>query len=389
MTHPSAEPQPLPDQRALYDLGEDGIAYFNTASMSALLKRVRAAGEASLAQRARPWKISDEEWFTGAERLRALAGGLIGADAEAIAIVPSSSYGMAVAAANLGTGPGRDILLLEGEFPSNFNTWMAEAKRTGARAIALRRAPDRDWTGTVLDAIGETTAVVSVPNGHWTDGSLLDLERIGATARAAGAALVVDASQSFGAYPLDVAAVQPDFLVSVGYKWQHGPYALGYLYAAPRWREAGRPIEHTWLARAGAEDFASLADQPDAYRPGARRFDMGEFPQMITLPMAAAGLAQVAEWGVDRIQATLSPITARIEQAALAGGWRAEPAGRRFGHFLGVRGEPDRIARLGEAMRAAKVQAAVRGDCIRIAPHLHNSPEDVDRLCEVLARREP
>ena len=230
--------------------------------------------------------------------------------------------------------------------------------------------------------------LVSVPNCYWTDGALLDLVRIGEASRAAGAALVVDASQSIGAYPLDVAAVQPDFLMSAGYKWLHGPYGVSYLYAAPSWREEGQPIEHTWMVRDGAEDFAGLTRPSDAYRPGARRFDMGEFSQMITLPMAVAGLTQLDAWGVDRIQATLTLATAASSRrpapaagtssrsaGALATSWRQGRAGARRG--------PRRRAE-GGLRRGLPAR-----DSIRVSPHLHNGPEDVERLCEVLERPAP
>lgn len=386
MSQTPAAPAPLDDQTALYDLADDGVAYLNTANMSAMLKSVAAAGAAAVSLRGRPWRVAPDDWFSGAETLRTLAGGLIGTDGEGIAIVPSVSYGMAVAAANLAIGPGRDVVLLDGEFPSNLNTWDAAARRTGAAAIRVTRPPGEGWTEAVLAAIDARTAVVSVPHCYWTDGALLDLVRIGGAARAAGAALVVDASQSMGALPLDVAAVRPDFLMSAGYKWLHGPYGLSYLYAAPRWREEGVPIEQSWMTRDGAEDFAGLTRPRDAWRPGARRFDMGEFSQMITLPMAVAGLAQLDAWGVDRIQATLSLVTGRIEQAARTGGWDVEPLGRRAGHMMGVRGSPERAAALGAALKAANVVVSLRGNSIRVAPHLNNGTDDVERLCEVLER---
>src|SRR6266545_3095993 len=65
----------------------------------------------------------------------------------------------------------------------------------------------------------EGVAVVAAPAVHWTDGAAVDLVAVAERARAVGAAMVVDASQSLGAMPLDLAAIRPDFLVSVGYKW--------------------------------------------------------------------------------------------------------------------------------------------------------------------------
>src|SRR4030095_1851109 len=108
-------------------------------------------------------------------------------------------------------------------------------------------------------------------------------------ARETGAALVVDASQALGAIPLDLAAVRPDYLVSVGYKWLLGPFALGYLYVAED-RCDGVPLEENWISRLGSEDFGALPDYQDRYQPGARRFDVGQRTPFETTPAAGGRL---------------------------------------------------------------------------------------------------
>ena len=155
-----------------------------------------------------------------------------------------------------------------------------------------------------------------MPQCHWTDGSKVDLERVGERARAVAAGLVIDASQSLGASPLNLDRIQPDFLTAVGYKWLLGPYGLGHLYVAPKWRKSGVPLEQSWIARAGSDDFSRLVDHTDAYRPGARRFDMGESPQFVLAPMAIAALQQILAWGVERIRQTLSLLTEKVAQLA-------------------------------------------------------------------------
>jgi len=94
----------------------------------------------------------------------------------------------------------------------------------------------------LLQAIDATTAIVSVPHCHWTDGSKVDLELLSERTHAVGAALVIDASQSLGAGVLDLERVKPDFLTSVGYKWLLGPYGLGYLYVAAEMAGVGHTI---------------------------------------------------------------------------------------------------------------------------------------------------
>ena len=372
--------QALPPQRRLFDL-PDGVAYLDCAYMSPQLRAVTEAGVAAVRRKAAPWTT---EWFTDAEALRAAAARLMGVEADGVALVPAASYGIAIAAANVPVCRGQNVVVLDEQFPSNVYAWRERARAAGAELRTARKAPSDAWTGPVLAAIDGDTAVVAVPNCHWTDGALLDLVAVGERARAVGAALVVDASQSFGAYPIDVGAIRPDFLVSVGYKWQLGPYGLGYLYASPKWRREGRPLEESWLTRAGSESFSTLVGYVDEYQPGARRFDMGEYPQFVLAPMARAGLAQLLDWRVERVQATIRRLTDRVAEGARALGCSVLAEDRRVGHLVGVRFPRGLPAALPERLAAERVHVSVRGDSIRVAPHVYNGEEDVDRLLAVL-----
>jgi selenocysteine lyase/cysteine desulfurase len=367
----------------LFEIPDD-ITYLNCANMAPQLKSVTEAGLGAVRGKESPWKLTAPEWFSGAETLRELAGRLLDVETDAIALIPAVSYGIAVAARNLRVSPTQTIVLLDQEFPSNVYTWRELARKTGCRISIVKRSGDTSWTEALEDAIDEKTAIIAAPQCHWTDGSRVDLERIGERAREVGAALVIDASQSLGACPLDMSKVQPDFLVAVGYKWLLGPYGLGYLYVAPKWRERGMPLEQSWLTRAGSEDFARLVDYRDEYRHGARRFDMGEFPQFVLVPMAMAALRQILAWDVSNIQGTISALTMRIAEYARGEGYAVLPSEQRCGHMIGIRhleGVPRELATL---LREARVFVSIRGDSIRIAPHLYNDESDIECLFDVL-----
>ncbi|MFE9790534.1 aminotransferase class V-fold PLP-dependent enzyme [Streptomyces goshikiensis] len=387
MSETHSEGRAMTTARELFDI-PDGIAYFNTASVAPTLRAGVAAGAEALRWRAQPWRIRGADWFGGAEERRRLFAGLIGATAEDIALVPATSYGLAVAAANLSAPAGGRVLVLDGEYPSGIYTWRRFAERTGATILTVGRAGGQSWTEAVLEALDAQVAVVSVPQVHWTDGAALDLDRIAGAARAAGAALVVDASQSAGAMPLDVGALRPDFLVSVGYKWLLGPFGLGYLYVAPE-RQGGRPLEENWIAREDSQDFARLVEYRDAYQPGARRFDVGARTAFELTPMAVAALRQLTEWTVPGVAGALARVTGRIaEEAARRDLGLPAPCGP---HMLGVT-VPEAVRdRVVPALEEAGVYVGARGDAIRISPHLHTTDEDVDRLFgaldRVLARR--
>ncbi|WP_199922766.1 aminotransferase class V-fold PLP-dependent enzyme [Streptomyces sp. NRRL S-87] len=366
--------------RDLFDI-PDHVAYFNTASLAPTLRAARDAGDAALRKRAQPWRIRTADWFDGAEERRALFAGLIGATADDIALVPATSYGLAVAAANLTAPAGSRVLVLDGEYPSGIYTWWRFAERTGASLLTVRRDGGRTWTEAVLGALDETVAVVSVPQVHWTDGALLDLEPVARAARAAGAALVVDASQSAGAVPLDTGALRPDFVVSVGYKWLLGPFGLGYLYVAPE-HQQGRPLEENWILREGSEDFARLVDYRADYQPGARRFDAGGRTAFELTPMATAALRQLSAWTVPAVADALSVVTALVAAEARE---RALPTPVPRGpHMLGITVPEDLRGRVVAELAEADVFVGARGTSLRISPHLHTTRQDVERLFDVL-----
>jgi selenocysteine lyase/cysteine desulfurase len=370
-------------QRELFDIPDD-VAYFNCASLAPLLRASVEAGATASARRARPWLTGGGDWFTEAEERRALFAELAGVDPEGVALVPATSYGLAVAAANLTARPGQRVLVLADDFPSNRYTWQRFAWRTGAELVTVERRDGQRWGEAVVAALDERVAVVAVLATHWTDGGSVDLAAIGARARGAGAALVVDASQAVGAMPLDWQRVRPDYLVTVGYKWLLGPFALAYLYVAEPHRD-GVPLEENWISRLGSEDFAALVDDQDRYQPGARRFDVGQRTHFETTPMATAALRQLLDWEVPRIAATLGRLTARIQGELEAIGLGLTSSDR-DPHMLGIDLPNQALGAVAGALAEARVHAGVRGSSLRVSPHLWTTDQDVERLVSALTK---
>ena len=360
------------------------IAYFNTATMAPHLHAVRAAGEAALDRRGRPWTLTADDWFADVERLRGLFAGLVGGDADGVALVPATSYGLAVAARNVGLQRGDRVLVLAEEYPSGIYTWRTATAAVGAEIVTVEREPGQSWTDAVLAALDERVQVVSVPNVHWTDGALVDLAAVAHRSHEIGARLVIDASQSVGAMPFDVRTLRADFVATVGYKWLLGPVGVSYLYVAEEHRD-GVPLEENWIARAGSEDFARLVDYRDEYQPGARRYDVGQRTQFELLPMAIAALEQLHDWRVARIAEALARITGTIAEQATELGLDPLPVDRRGPHLLGLRAPAPLRAGIVARLAADNCFAALRGETLRLAPHLHVTDADVDRLVAALA----
>lgn len=373
----------LPCQQDQFDLPTD-VVYLNCAYMGPLSQRVRQAGVEALSRKAQPWKIVPDDFFSDVERARGLFAEVVGADPEGVALLPSVSYGIATAARNLAIAEGSEIVVLAEQFPSNVYAWQELALQTGAKVRTVPRPADGDWTREVLAALGPQTAVAALPHCHWTDGTLIDLETVGAELRRFQAALVIDGCQSVGALPIDVQKVQPDFLVTASYKWLLGPYSHGFLWVAPRWRD-GEPLEHNWIGRANHRDFAALVNYTDQFAPGARRFDVGEVSNFALLPATIVALEQTLSWGIEAIQSTLKRLTDAIGAGAVELGLGVAPTQNRSGHIVGLRlGGRDPQA-LAAALAEARVYVSVRGDSVRVSPHVYNDEGDVERFLAVLA----
>ncbi len=375
---------PLPSQRHLFDLPAD-VAYLNCAYMSPLSNAVAAASREGVDRKRRPWMLAAHDFFTLTDSARAAFARLLGAPATAddIALVPASSYGTAVACANLPVSAGQTVLMLAEEFPSTRLSWRERTRAVDATLVEIPCPPDHDWTSAILAAITDCTAVAALPAVHWIDGAVIDLVRVARRLREVGAALVLDLTQSLGARPFPLAEVDPDFLVVAAYKWLLAPYSTGFLYVAPR-RQPGQPLENHWFGRAGAQNFNTLGAS-DAFQPGARRFDVGEPANFALLPGAIAAIEQILAWEVARIEATTGAFTDAIAARAARLGLIATPADQRARHYLCLKAPGGLPADLATTLARHGVHASIRGGrMLRITPHVYNEAWEVDRLFSVL-----
>lgn len=368
----------LENQRHLFDL-PDGVVYMNCAAQGPAPIAAGEAGQRAVSRKVRPWEPERANLAAEMQEARALFGGFIGAGPETVALSGATSYGIAVAAANLSIEPGQSVVVLESQFPSNYYAWQRLALRDGGRFVVVPRPGDGDWTSAVLDRLGPHTGLVALPNVHWVDGGLLDLAPIADVVHSEGAALVIDATQSIGVLPLPVARIDPDFVACSAYKWLLSPDQTGYLYVAPRHR-GGVPIEHNHATRIGESPMTQGPGYGARFKDDASRFDQGTADAMIHVPMAVAAMRQIRDWGIEAVAGYLAPIVDRIAGEAEERGWWVPPKAHRSPHFIGLRlPEPpgdDLVARLA----ADDVHVSLRDGRIRVSPYLFTDPQEVDRL---------
>ena len=134
----------------------------------------------------------------------------------------------------------------------------------------------------------------------------------------------------------------------------------------------------------GAEDFSGLVNYRNEYAPGARRFDVGERSGFQLVPMAMAALEQILDWSAKSVASSLEALTEAIEDRATERGLDPIPRGARAPHMIGVRAPSGLPDGLSHKLAEQRVFVSVRGDSIRVSPHVYNDESDVDRLFAVL-----
>ena len=384
---PSNHTYMLTNQGHKFRIPED-VTYLNIAYMGPLLREVERMGHEAVSRKALPYEIGLDDFFKPVERVKKQFSKLIDIeDHRDVAILPSVSYGMAQVANNIPWRKGGEILVVDEQFPSNIYIWQKMAERHG---LTIRTIPSpktmpqkgKKWNVQLLDAINDKTLLVALPIVHWADGTYFDPAPIREKTNRYDAYLVIDGTQSIGALPFSVSEIKPDAIIAAGYKWLLGPYSIGLGYFGERFAD-GDPIEENWITRLGSENFSALVNYQPKYQEKAFRYSVGEVSNFIGIPMLSKALKQILEWGVGNIQDYCRRIAAPHIEAFRDLGCELADDDERCHHLFSIR-LPRKMEGLKEKLDSEKIFISIRGDYIRVAPHVYNTEDDFGRLYQGL-----
>lgn len=358
--------------------------YVNSCSQGALSVPV----EAALARYVESWHAGGspwEDWVAQVERLRARAAAAIGADVDELAIMPSASVAIsAIATALRFDNERRTVVLGEFEFPTMAHVWLAQQPR-GAE-IAWAHAQGETLPIEAYAAqIDERTLVVPVTHVCFRNGYRADVPRLVALCRDRGALIFLDDYQRTGTAPLDVHALDVDFLVTGALKYLLGPAGIAFLYVRRALLEQLTPFVTGWFGR--ANPFAFAPERLD-WSSSARRFETGT-PPVPNAYAATAGIDLLQQVGFDVVESQVGRLVDRFASGAHDCGFElltSNDSARR-GPLVVVRAVDagELVRRLGER----GVIASARGNGVRVSFHAYNTHDDVDAILRALMDESP
>jgi selenocysteine lyase/cysteine desulfurase len=356
--------------------------YVNSCSQGALSDSVRAAYQRYLDdwdERGAPW----EYWVELMEAAREEFAGLIGADGDEVAVTTSVSAGVSALASAFRFDQGRDTIVVSNfEFPTIGQIWHAQELR-GARVEHVPAEPD----GTIpLErfeaAVDERTALVAVTAVCFRNGSRIDVEGVTRLAHQRGARVLLDAYQAVGALPIDVRAMEVDFLAAGVLKYLLGSAGLAFLYCRAEHVKELVPTATGWFADA---DIFQMDIHDYSPSPTARRFEAGT-PPVPNIYAGIAGIRLMREIGVaataEHVRGLNDLLLEGLDELGARAVTPRDPARR--GPLIAV--ESSDVHALVEALAADEIVTSSRDANLRISPHCYNSTEDIRALLDSLAR---
>lgn len=377
-------------QKHLFDLEDENI-YLNGAAYSPLMKDVVEEGIKSISLKARPNQIVPKtHFFDKVDEVRDLIRTMINAeDKDEIAMIPAVSYGLTIAAANLHRWPAIEkkstILLIEDEFPNDYYAFQRAAHQLNLKIVTIPKS--EDYSTDILSYLNEEVALIVLPHVHWITGYLFDLESISSKCKSNGIMMVIDGTQSVGALPFDIRKIKPDALIVATYKWLLGPYGQGFAYFSSFFHD-GIPVEESWINRRSSDNFAGLLNYESAYRPMAQRYNVGEYSQFIQIPMLRTSLSQILKWGPENIQKYVESITEDELKKLPESGLQLAAEKKRVHHLFSVQFKnQNEASNVYKYVSENKISVSLRGNCIRISPHLYNTAEEIETLFSLIRQK--
>ncbi len=331
------------------------------------------------------WNRDGMDWDRWMEEVALAKAGfarLIGADPSEIAVGTSVSQITSAVASSLSfRGDRNKVVLTDAEFPTVGHVWLAQQKYGADIAfIPLKEGRiDPDDYDTYVD---ERTLITSICDVYYYNGFKQDLKKIIPKIHTRGSLVYVDAYQGLGTHPIDVKALNVDFLASGNLKYLLGIPGIAFLYVKQELVESLQPAFTGWFGQ--ENPFAFDVHRLDFARD-ARRFDNGTPPVMAAY-IARAGMKTINDVCVENIQAWTDRLSRHCIDGALNRGLDvASP------RDIGMKGPNTAIRVPGDShdveimLRKKHVIASARADAIRIAPHFFTRLEDIDHTLDCLS----
>lgn len=321
-------------------------------------------------------------FYKHADQVRAQVARLIGAAPDEVTFCKNTSDGLSMVANGLSWQSGDNVVTTNVEFSANVYPWQALRPR-GVEVRMVFEEDGRIPLERLIEAINNRTRLVAISSVQYASGFRTDLATLGEYCQSKGVLLCVDAIQSLGVFPIDVGAMNVDFLAADGHKWLCAPEGSGIFYVR---KELQGHLKPTCIGWASMKDPFNFDRYQFEFADSARRYDSGSY-NLAGIYALGGALELLAELGIEAVATRLLGLTDRLVVGLREKGYRvvssrAPGEGSGIVAFLSDRHDPHATQR--HLQTEHRIVLAVRRGRLRASPHVYNTEAEIDQLINVL-----
>lgn len=363
-------------------------SFFNHAGVSPI-PAVAADALRKFADEAAAGAYLGTSWYADLDKLKAVAGRIINAGADEIALVKNTSEGINIVAGGLDWQPGDRVVTTAVEYPANVYPWMELARSRGVNLIMVPEETGADGGRRVplenilREADHPRTRLVSLSHVEFASGQRHDVAHIGAFCRTNGKLFNVDAIQSIGAVPMDVKGMHIDYLSADGHKWMLGPEGAGIFYCRRELIERTRPL---MLGASSVINALQYGTYDYTLRPDAGRFESGSL-SLASFFGLKGSLELIESIGMANIATRIKQLGDRLIAALIAKGYSiiSPRHGEQWSGIVSFTSPSHPHEPIVRALRRDHhTEIALREGRLRASPHFYNTDEQIDRFIDSL-----
>lgn len=349
--------------------------YMNAAESSPIPIAVANAAKQNYDEMLNTGITSWSSWEKIISQTRAKVAKLINADPEEIAFTLSTSYGMNIFADIFREGKSQ-VLTMEDEYPASTIPWIHRGF-----IINFMQPKDNIYS---IDAIKNTithqTKILVTSHVQYNTGFKQDLDEVGLLCKNLGLILIVNATQSFGAIPIDVKKAHIDFLSMSGYKWAFTGFGIGIIYINKKW--FGK-ISFPLAGSESVQNWYDFDNKTFSLRKDATELEIGT-PQVPNIIALHAAISFINNLGVENIKNRIYELneylTAGFKERELK---IISPPQIKYKSGITVVDIPD-AEKIVQKLEQKNIFVSKRNKGLRVTVHIYNSFIDIDNFFKTL-----
>ncbi len=369
----------------------EGHIWLNSAAEGPLPKVSVEALKEAIEWKIKPFHLTNQRFQEVPKKLKGCIARLLNVHSQDVILGNSATYGIQLLANGILFKKGEEILIMQNDFPTNILPWLA-LKEKGVIVKQIKSQYPVIQPQELFQHFNSATKLVCLSHVHTFSGHKIDIEKIGLECRKRSIYFVVNFSQSLGCRPVDLSLLSVDAVTSAGFKWLCGPYGTGFCWMTSQLRETLQYNQAYWVNRLSQNQLQSSEEILLSPTKEAFQYDLLGTANFFNFVPWAASIDYLLNVGMERIQNHIDILVEKIIEGLDTNQYifiSPREYEKRTALVVFCHRDKSKNLILFEKLKKEKIYIALWKGNLRVAPHIFNTQEDIEKLLHTLNRTLP